>query len=227
MTKKELGTAEFIFNVSNMEDADKCAKRLSKINEAQRNRLSGFHKMTMDDGRQGYVLINDGQDKRMEMPRLKYTYTTIDFLLPAQHKNTFNVYTVEVAYHNTELEGAERKAVIQKTWLNSRPDLTTDDFRFIVISAKSIDECAIYHGKDKVLVLDDIDGYGLSRSARKHGLSKESALYMMLRSIPEFQPMRKAYFDILVNHQEKPTVRQISDTIHRKMHANDGRGERE
>ena len=227
MTKKELEATEFIFNVNNIDDADKCAKRLSKINDAQRNRFFGFHKMTMSDGRQGYVLINDGQDKRMAMPRLKYGYTTIDFLLPAQHKNTFNVYTVEVAYHNTDLEGAERAAAIQKTWLNSRPDLTADDFRFVVISAKSIDECAIYHGKDKVLVLDDIDGYGLSRSARKHGLSKESALYMMLRSIPEFQPMRKMYFDVLVNHQEKPTVRQISDTIHRKMYANNARSERE
>lgn len=226
MTKKELESTEFICNTKNIEDSDKCGKRLSKINVAQRDGVKAFHKITMNDGRKGYILINDGQDKRLNMPRLAYRYSTIDFLLPAQHKNTFHIYTLEIAYHHTILEGEERDAVVQKTWLNNRPDLKADDFRFVEITAKSIDECNIYHGKDKVLVLDDIDGYGLSRSARKHGLSKDSALYMMLRSIPEFQPMRKAYFDVLVNQKEQPLVKKISDTIHRKMHTTE-RGERE
>ena len=226
MTKTELESTEFIFNVKNIEEPDKIAKRLSKINDAQRGNMPHIHINEVSDGRKEYILINEGQNNRLNMPRFGYRYTTIDFLLPAQHKNTFNVYTLEIAYHHTVLEGEERRKSIQKTWLNNRPDLCEDDFRFIEISTKSLDECCVYHGKDKVLVLDDIDGYGLSRSARKHGLSKDSALYMMLRSIPEFQPMRKSYFNMLVNQQEKTIVRQITDTIRRKMQSY-GRGERE
>lgn len=225
MTKKELETTEFIFNTKNMEEPDKLIKRLSKINGAQRNHTAIVHTNCLSDGRKEYILINEGRDNRLDIPRFGYRYSTIDFLLPAQHKNTFNVYTLEMAYHYAVLEGDERRKSIQKTWLNDRPDLSEDDFRFIEITTKALDECCIYHGKDKVLVLDDIDGYGLSRSARKHGLSKDSALYMMLRSIPEFQPVRKIYFNTLVNQQEKSIVRQISDTIRQKMQ-NSGRGER-
>ena len=153
------------------------------------------------------------------MNRLKYGYTTFDVLLPGQHKNTLQVYTLEVAYHNSILEGTERDEIIQKTWLDNRPDLSLDHFRFVEISTKSVDECTIYHGNKQVLKLDDVDGYGLSRSAKKHGLSKNSAVYMMLRSIPEFQPLKEHFFNILVNQKEKPIVRQITDAIQKKIQA--------
>lgn len=206
-------TEEFIFNLKNMTNVQKVVRRLSQVSAissvfAREKGLLSSHETS--SGRTCYILeanINDLNQGYMN----RYV-NTIDFLLPASHKNTFEVYTLQIFFHTRDMSRAEKIQFWEKSG-----EPYDEDRLFMAMEQKFIDNCKLYKGKQQIFELKQIDDIHLSQSARKHNLTEKGGLFLLLQTEPAFQPIKNLFFTKIFSVAEQKRVLQITETIRRKM----------
>lgn len=194
-------TSEFLFNPNRITDTKWLIGHLNQINTAVRSDDNiKFHMLTDKNNRLSYLLETDSPQTNESIMNSAHVHSW-DFVLPGKNKNTFQVYTINMLYKQSILEGKEMDEWVQQQ-IRNHPGTTDDDFRFLGIFKTTLNKCTIYQGRDSIF---ERTFYNVSKpeyslaAITHHSLSDEIA----------FQPVKKAFVDLLLPHLNYSKIQQL------------------
>lgn len=156
--------------------------------------------LTDKNNRLSYLLETDSPQTNESIMNSAHVHSW-DFVLPGKNKNTFQVYTINMLYKQSILEGKEMDEWVQQQ-IRNHPGTTDDDFRFLGIFKTTLNKCTIYQGRDSIF---ERTFYNVSKpeyslaAITHHSLSDEIA----------FQPVKKAFVDLLLPHLNYSKIQQL------------------
>lgn len=202
-----LSNGEIIFNPKTISDDKRLKKYLMQINCAERKEAESSACSFQQNGQEKpcRLLSSHGSYNDKSTFKLHYRYHTFDFLIPGKKENTFNVYTIQLNFHQALIPDGPQKEAWIKQQVAENPGTTDEDFRFEGTYETQLDECVIYTGKEQV--------FSALRLNNDSQCSVLAQAYDCLKNEPSFKPVKEAFYNLLLPKTERIASAQQSETL--------------
>lgn len=203
-----LTNGEIIFNPKTISDAKRLKKYLMQINSAERKEAeSSAHAFQNGQQKPCRLLTSQGSFDDKSTFKMHYRYHTFDFLIPGKKENTFNVYTIQLNFHQSLIPDGPQKEAWIKQQVAENPGTTDEDFRYEGTYETHLDECVIYTGKEQV--------FSTLRFQNDSQRSVLAQAYDCLKNEPSFKPVREAFYSLLLPKAEQVVSTQQANALAR------------